>query len=270
MGERRREGERETGDGREKKIERDRRENLRERQEMGERRREGERETGDGREKKRERDRRGGNLSLRLHYGESLKQYRNTLRKKKEQHVRNQLNAIEESIYSNHFWENWKTLNKQQHVELSIQNGDVWVNHFSNLFVSITKNKQQKHIHDQIHSLESTIKDDQNPLDSPITLNELQDKIQTLQPKKDCGVDGLLNKFQLVTLKLFNIILSSGIFPNIWNQGLITPIHKSGDTFDPNNYQGISVSSIPYDRPRIHPARPANKPKQRQSFLMLC
>ena len=67
------------------------------------------------------------NLSLRLHYGESLKQYRNTLRKKKEQHVRNQLNVIEESIDSNHFWENWKTLNKQ-HKELSIQNGDVWIN----------------------------------------------------------------------------------------------------------------------------------------------
>uniref|UniRef100_A0A8C8LVB9 Mitogen-activated protein kinase kinase kinase n=1 Tax=Oncorhynchus tshawytscha TaxID=74940 RepID=A0A8C8LVB9_ONCTS len=33
-------------------------------------------------------------------------------------------------------------------------------------------------------------------------------------------------QFQLAKLKLFNIILSSGIFPNIWNQGLITPIHK--------------------------------------------
>ena len=105
------------------------------------------------------------NLSLCLHHGESIKQYRNTLRKKKEQHVRNQLNVIEESIESNHFWENWKTLNKQ-HEELSIQNGDVWVNHFSNLFGSITKNKQQKHIHDQIHILESTIEDYKNPLDS--------------------------------------------------------------------------------------------------------
>ena len=44
------------------------------------------------------------NLSLHLPYGESLKQYRNTLRKKKEQHIRNQLNVIEESIESNHFW----------------------------------------------------------------------------------------------------------------------------------------------------------------------
>jgi hypothetical protein len=41
----------------------------------------------------------------------------------------------------------------------------------------------------QIQILESTIKDYQKPLDSPITLNELQDKIQILQPKKACGVD---------------------------------------------------------------------------------
>jgi hypothetical protein len=76
------------------------------------------------------------------------------------------------------------------------------------------------------------MKDYQNPLDSPITLNKLQDKIKTLQTKKACGVDGVLNeiikytdnKFQLAILKHFNIILSSGIFPNIWNQGLITQI----------------------------------------------
>ena len=49
------------------------------------------------------------NLSLRLHYGEWRKQYRNTLWKKKEQQVRNQLNVIEESIESNHFWKNLKT-----------------------------------------------------------------------------------------------------------------------------------------------------------------
>ena len=44
-------------------------------------------------------------------------------------------------------------------------------------------NKEQtakKPIHDQIQILESTFKDDQNSLDYPIALNELQDKIQTL------------------------------------------------------------------------------------------
>ena len=39
------------------------------------------------------------------------------------------------------------------------------------------------------------------------------------------------------------MILSVGHFPDIWNQGLITPIFKNGDKFDPNNYRGICVSS---------------------------
>ncbi|KAF7662932.1 hypothetical protein LDENG_00222700, partial [Lucifuga dentata] len=141
------------------------------------------------------------------------------------------------SIKTNHFWENWNTLNKQKHDDLPIQNGDIWVNHFSNLFGPIEKNEQQKHIRDKLQSLESTIKDYQNPLDSPITLKELQDKIKSLQTKKACGVDGILNemikltdlKFQLAILKVFNIVLSSRTFPNIWNQGLITPLHKMWD-----------------------------------------
>lgn len=43
--------------------------------------------------------------------------------------------------------------------------------------------------------------------------------------------------------KLFNLILISGIFPDNWCQGLITPIFKSGEKKDPNNYRGICVSS---------------------------
>ena len=66
-----------------------------------------------------------------------------------------------------------------------------------------------------------------------------------------CRPDGILNeilkhtrsKFLLAILKRFNLILSEGYFPDIWNQGLITPIFKNGDKFDPNNYTGICVNS---------------------------
>ncbi|XP_016362856.1 nurim-like [Sinocyclocheilus anshuiensis] len=34
-----------------------------------------------------------------------------------------------------------------------------------------------------------------------------------------------------------------GFFPEIWNQGLISPIHKNGDKLEPNNYRGICVNS---------------------------
>ncbi|MGH0143446.1 UNVERIFIED_CONTAM: hypothetical protein FKN15_006828 [Acipenser sinensis] len=50
-------------------------------------------------------------------------------------------------------------------------------------------------------------------------------------------------KLQEAMLKLFNIVLSTGYFPDIWNQLLISPFHKSGDKFNPINYRGICVSS---------------------------
>ena len=42
------------------------------------------------------------------------------------------------------------------------------------------------------------------------------------------------HKLKLAILKLFNIILAVGTFPDIWNKGLITPLYRSGDKYDPN------------------------------------
>jgi len=35
------------------------------------------------------------------------------------------------------------------------------------------------------------------------------------------------HKFKLAILKLFNIILILGTFPNIWNKGITSPIYKN-------------------------------------------
>ena len=53
------------------------------------------------------------------------------------------------------------------------------------------------------------------------------------------GIDILNKGF----IKVFNIIITSGIFPRAWCEGLNTPIFKSRITLDPNNYRGICVSS---------------------------
>ena len=44
--------------------------------------------------------------------------------------------------------------------------------------------------------------------------------------------------------KLFNIILETGIVPDIWCTGVILPIYKKkGDASNPDNYRGITILS---------------------------
>ena len=193
------------------------------------------------------------NADVRFHYCETLKLYKRTLRIKKQQYNKQQLTLIEEAIDTNNFWQHWKRLNKPQHRELAIQNSDIWTTHFKTLYhnVQINANTEQSQICEKLNKLELAIKNHQNPLDSPITEQELHKKLRALKSKKACGPDGILNemlkntnkKFQLAILKIFNLVLSVGYFPDIWNHGLITPIYKNGDKFDPNNYRGICVNS---------------------------
>ena len=42
-------------------------------------------------------------------------------------------------------------------------------------------------------------------------------------------------------VKVFNDCLNQGVYP--WNVALITPIHKKGDKYDPDNYRAITVGS---------------------------
>ena len=75
--------------------------------------------------------------------------------------------------------------------------------------------------------------------------------MKTLKCRKACGPDSILNemlkhtdsKFKSAILKLFNLVLRVGFFPEIWNKGLISPIFKSGDKTDPQNYHGICINS---------------------------
>ena len=42
---------------------------------------------------------------------------------------------------------------------------------------------------------------------------------------------------------MFNIILESEHFPDMWNVAYQVPIFKGGDMFDPNDFRGISLTS---------------------------
>lgn len=71
---------------------------------------------------------------------EELKQYRSTLRKKREQDIQYQLKTIEEAVNLNNICNNWNYLHKKRHEQAAIQNGE---NHFEQLHSEIKMNPDQ-------------------------------------------------------------------------------------------------------------------------------
>ena len=45
-------------------------------------------------------------------------------------------------------------------------------------------------------------------------------------------------------LPLFNFIFDSGIFPDMWRDGLLSPLYKRGNRLKPDNYRGITLLSV--------------------------
>ena len=88
-------------------------------------------------------------------------------------------------------------------------------------------------------------------LDKSIDIEELHSTIQKLPNRKASGGDGILNEMIKSAIHvlsgplliLFNKILNEGVFPESWTNGIIVPIHKTGNIKDPNNYRGITISS---------------------------
>ena len=85
----------------------------------------------------------------------------------------------------------------------------------------------------------------------PFSIKELKKVLKKLRNGKSPGTDKISNemiKASFYTLrkaytKLFDLALTVGEVPNIWCKGLITPIFKHGDAFNPENYGPICVLS---------------------------
>ena len=89
-------------------------------------------------------------------------------------------------------------------------------------------------------------------LDKNITNDEIIKASRRLKNHKAVGYDSICNKmiksliktkFINVVGSLFNAICLKSYFPKLWKISHITPIFKDDNSFDPNNYRGISVSS---------------------------
>ncbi|UYV64561.1 hypothetical protein LAZ67_3001184 [Cordylochernes scorpioides] len=88
-------------------------------------------------------------------------------------------------------------------------------------------------------------------LDKEITLDEFKAKIKTLRDGKAAGPDNipkeLLKKLPIPILEklrtIFNKIMITKKYPEIWTNSIIHPIFKNGDRNNPSDYRGIALCS---------------------------
>ena len=93
------------------------------------------------------------------------------------------------------------------------------------------------------------VKYDSSCLKKQITLKELTQTIKRLKKGKATGLDRISNEMLIFgfnflkdsVLKLFNLIFISRCTSPPWSLGLISPIYKSGNKMDPDNYRGVFV-----------------------------
>lgn len=78
---------------------------------------------------------------------------------------------------------------------------------------------------------------------------EIAEAIRKLKPKFSSGVDGIPSfiikgcgdLFIPILKHIFNLSLSSGVFPSLWKKSVIVPILKSGDASVVTNYRPVSL-----------------------------
>lgn len=89
-------------------------------------------------------------------------------------------------------------------------------------------------------------------LDAEFSLSELKAAVYSQNNSKSPGTDILIaevfkHSFDIISpfiLNLYNKILSDGIFPESWSEGIIVPIFKGGNCNEAKNYRGITLSNI--------------------------
>ena len=193
------------------------------------------------------------NTYLRDTYHNMLKTYKQTLKRKKDKFHEDKISEIIKATETdlNTFWKVLKTTS--DNLETKSKDSpkeDELLNHFQQLHSTHNLNIEHDNIIENLKSIERS-RDQFEELDAPITENELMNKVKKIKLKKATYSDRISNKiikssFDILIkgfIKVFNLILKSGNFPKAWCEGLITPIFKSGNYLDPNNYRGICVSS---------------------------
>lgn len=164
----------------------------------------------------------------RLHLNLAKQRYKCSESKLKRQYKNQRGNMLSSLKRANpkQFYRKFKTRKKRINHEITIEQFE---EHFKNL----TSNPDLYSRDDSDGSDE--IKDEVfDELDLPFTENELDDGIKKLKRDKSTGFDNMMNEYIImsknfikpVLCKLFNCILNTGNFPDLWVNSIIIPVFK--------------------------------------------
>jgi hypothetical protein len=131
---------------------------------------------------------------------------------------------------------------------------EMFKNYFEKLSQTYYDNEQfERKVVDEIETLSksNSSKINIDILDQPIVESEIVKALSKLKNGKAFGHDRIINEMLKAAgpiimrslLKLFNLCLDTGYYPEGWCMGHIVPIFKSGDKSQLTNYRPITLSS---------------------------
>ena len=200
------------------------------------------------------------NEDIRKRYHLLKKEYRTTLKCKKHNFFAKLNKDIEDTDKNNIRWDNFKLLKSKNSDSDKLDLYDLanFYKFFKELYSEkILPDEKMAEFRTTINRIttqgKSTTANDVDEcseiLNDDIKMDEVNSAISRLKRGKAVSEDCLANEFLIYAsaplreaiLKLYNECLKHGVYP--WNTSLITPLHKKGDRYDPNNYRAIAVGS---------------------------
>ncbi|KAG7312982.1 hypothetical protein JYU34_000054 [Plutella xylostella] len=127
----------------------------------------------------------------------------------------------------------------------------VSANNVNNFFANIGKRLAEKI--EKLTPGSNTFPTDNAPLNSFVLINTDMEEVEKIimSLKDDCAVgwdnisNKILKKFKHILIPpltyIFQLCLSSGVFPKCLKKAVVVPIHKSGDKTEVTNYRPISL-----------------------------
>ena len=197
------------------------------------------------------------NSFLRGCIQQETKQYKKLTKSKHKQFINNMFDNLD-ILHKENPWGYMNlvkslkdgTFDKKMSDDSSFVTPDNWARHFSALLdpppapQGSTEDNMTSYMAENCDRLNSD-------LNYKITRLELMRGISSLDNNKSSSFDRVTNEMLKASkmiiaepiLKLFNVIFSSVIYPTQWKSDILSPLHKSGEKSEPNNFRGISVSS---------------------------